>query len=86
MVTCRSQQKVDETVHKLKEVAPSADVSGIVVELASLESVQSGAQSYRSSGKLLNILINNAGVMACPKTLSQEGLEIQVCHCNSLAQ
>ncbi len=78
VITCRSQQKVDETVNKLKEAVPSCEVSGIVVELSSLKSVQSAAQEYQKSGRPLNILINNAGVMACPKALSEDGLEMQV--------
>jgi NAD(P)-dependent dehydrogenase (short-subunit alcohol dehydrogenase family) len=78
VVTCRSQSKIDETVNKLKEAVPSADVSGIVMELSSLKSVKSAAEEYKKSGKPLNILISNAGVMACPKALSEDGLEMQV--------
>lgn len=51
----------------------------IKVDLASLRSVREAAEDFlkRSGGKL-NILINNAGVMAVPtRTVTEDGFEVQ---------
>ena len=47
------------------------------LELDSLESVRAFVQRFVDSKRALNILINNAGVMACPKSLTKDGFETQ---------
>ncbi|XP_027364164.1 short-chain dehydrogenase TIC 32, chloroplastic isoform X4 [Abrus precatorius] len=65
---------VKETI--LKEI-PSAKVDAMELDLSSMESVKKFASEYKSSGLPLNILINNAGIMACPFTLSKDNIELQ---------
>ncbi|KAF8013399.1 hypothetical protein BT93_I1293 [Corymbia citriodora subsp. variegata] len=60
----------------LKEL-PSAKIDVMELDLSSMESVRKFASDYRSSALPLNLLINNAGVMACPFTLSQDNIELQ---------
>jgi WW domain-containing oxidoreductase len=60
----------------LKEI-PSAKIDVMELDLSSLESVKKFASEFKSSGLPLNILINNAGVMACPFTLSKDNIELQ---------
>ncbi|KAL8200913.1 hypothetical protein R6Q57_012252 [Mikania cordata] len=70
-----------ETGKKVKEniitEIPNAKVDVMELDLSSLASVRTFAASYCSSGLPLNILINNAGVMAPPFTLSQDKIELQ---------
>ncbi|KAJ3671659.1 hypothetical protein LUZ60_007738 [Juncus effusus] len=47
------------------------------MDVSSLDSVRNFAKSFNSSNKHLNILINNAGIMACPFQLSKDGIELQ---------
>ena len=77
MISCRSQEKIDETLRKLKTLGVESDVQGIVLELSSLDSVRSCAAEYLKSGRKLNYLINNAGVMACPLSHTKDGFEMQ---------
>ncbi|KAJ6837852.1 short-chain dehydrogenase TIC 32, chloroplastic-like [Iris pallida] len=65
---------VRETI--LKEVS-SAKVDVMELDLASMASVRKFASEFSSLNLPLNILINNAGVMATPFTLSQDGIELQ---------
>ncbi|XP_057424398.1 short-chain dehydrogenase TIC 32, chloroplastic isoform X2 [Lotus japonicus] len=65
---------VKETI--LKE-NPSAKVDAMELDLSSMESVKKFASEYKSSGLPLNILINNAGIMACPFMLSKDNHELQ---------
>ncbi|OAK99144.1 NAD(P)-binding protein [Phaeosphaeriaceae sp. SRC1lsM3a] len=53
-------------------------ISLIEMSLDSLASVRSGAADFLSkSGGQLNVLIGNAGIMACPYALTQDGFETQ---------
>ncbi|XP_019442122.1 PREDICTED: short-chain dehydrogenase TIC 32, chloroplastic-like [Lupinus angustifolius] len=60
----------------LKEI-PSAKVDAIELDLSSMDSVKKFASEFKSSGLSLNILINNAGIMACPFALSKDNIELQ---------
>ncbi|KAK6783336.1 hypothetical protein RDI58_021133 [Solanum bulbocastanum] len=60
----------------LKEI-PHAKVDVMELDLGSMESVRKFASKYNSTGYPLNILINNAGVMAPPFMLSQDNIELQ---------
>ena len=77
-ITCRSKSKVDETIAKLKGENSSADVEGLVMELSSLQSVRACAEQFLQYHLPLNVLINNAGVMACPLERTVDGYELQV--------
>ncbi|GLT35927.1 hypothetical protein SLA2020_103380 [Shorea laevis] len=56
---------------------PSAKVDAMELDLSSLESVRKFASEYNSSGRPLNLLINNAGIMATPFKLSKDNIELQ---------
>ena len=47
------------------------------MDLTSLDSVRSAAEEIKSKTKILNILINNAGVMATPEGKTVDGFETQ---------
>ncbi|KAL0358944.1 UNVERIFIED_CONTAM: Short-chain dehydrogenase, chloroplastic [Sesamum angustifolium] len=67
-------KKVKETI--VKQI-PAAKVDAMELDLSSLASVRKFASEFTSSGRPLNILINNAGVMATPFKLSQDNIELQ---------
>ncbi|EPS64916.1 hypothetical protein M569_09862, partial [Genlisea aurea] len=56
---------------------PSAQIETMELDLGSLASVKKFATEFKSSGRPLNILINNAGVMAPPFQLSEDQIELQ---------
>ncbi|CAI0546594.1 unnamed protein product [Linum tenue] len=69
-----SGKKMKEEIVKQ---APSAKVDAMELDLSSLASVRKFASAFNSSGRRLNLLINNAGVMATPFTLSKDNIELQ---------
>nr|XP_043627654.1 short-chain dehydrogenase TIC 32, chloroplastic-like [Erigeron canadensis] len=69
-----SGRKVKQTI--LNET-PTAKVDVMELDLSSLASVRNFAAEFISSGLPLNILINNAGVMAPPFLLSKDKIELQ---------
>ncbi|OVA14007.1 Short-chain dehydrogenase/reductase SDR [Macleaya cordata] len=56
---------------------PAAKVDVLELDLSSMASVRKFASEFKSLGLPLNILINNAGIMAIPFKLSQDNIELQ---------
>jgi NAD(P)-dependent dehydrogenase (short-subunit alcohol dehydrogenase family) len=73
----RSRERADDAVARLRELVPDADVESGVVDLSDLSSVAGFAETYRSSHDAIDVLINNAGVMACPYGRTADGFETQ---------
>ena len=71
-VPARNRAKAEEA---LKDVA--GDVTIGDMDLADVASVRAFAADYVASGKPLHILINNAGIMACPEARVGPGWESQ---------
>ncbi|XP_062199342.1 short-chain dehydrogenase TIC 32, chloroplastic-like isoform X2 [Phragmites australis] len=57
--------------------APQAKLDVMELDLSSMASVRTFASDFVARGLPLNILINNAGVMAIPFALSKDGIEMQ---------
>ncbi len=73
----RNQAKLDEAKHSIAEETPGAQLETIICDLGSLDSVR--ACSAEATGRFakIDLLINNAGVMACPKEATADGFERQ---------
>ncbi|CAN4087720.1 unnamed protein product [Withania somnifera] len=56
---------------------PQAKIDALELDLSSLASVRNFASNYNSLGLPLNLLINNAGIMATPFSLSKDKIELQ---------
>jgi NAD(P)-dependent dehydrogenase (short-subunit alcohol dehydrogenase family) len=69
--------QVDEALTSLRARVPGCTVDALPVDLSSLDAVRAAAASFVASGRPLHVLINNAGVMACPLTPSMDGYELQ---------
>ncbi|XP_058750037.1 short-chain dehydrogenase TIC 32, chloroplastic-like isoform X4 [Vicia villosa] len=55
----------------------TAKIDTTELDLGSMESVRKFASQFNSRGLPLNILINNAGIMATPFKLSKDNIELQ---------
>ncbi|XP_022634712.1 short-chain dehydrogenase TIC 32, chloroplastic-like isoform X2 [Vigna radiata var. radiata] len=56
---------------------PTAKVDVMKLDLSSMASVHHFADQFNSTSLPLNILINNAGICACPFMLSKDNIELQ---------
>ncbi|XP_054786944.1 short-chain dehydrogenase TIC 32, chloroplastic-like isoform X3 [Prosopis cineraria] len=54
-----------------------AKIDVMELDLSSMESVRNFAKQFNSCGLPLNLLINNAGIMATPFKLSKDNIELQ---------
>lgn len=77
-IACRNLKAAEEAMKTIKQESPDANIEVRALDLSNLQSVRSFAEGYRASGRPLHILINNAGIMACPKAFTADGLESQI--------
>ena len=75
LLACRSEQRGAEALARLHSEVPSALAEIRPLDLADLASVRSFAAGYDADR--LDLLINNAGVMAVPYAKTVDGFETQ---------
>src|SRR5665213_425922 len=68
-------RKATEIVHK--DAAHGGSLELVELDLASLKSVRACADALVKSGKPFDVVICNAGVMACPQGKTADGFETQ---------
>lgn len=78
VVACRNTDKGAAAAKSIEAAAPGAAVEVEALDLASLESVRGFAERFRAGQEGLDLLINNAGVMASPRRLTEDGFELQL--------
>jgi NAD(P)-dependent dehydrogenase (short-subunit alcohol dehydrogenase family) len=76
-VLARSQERAAGAAREIEALVPDAEVEAGVVDLADLATVRSFAETYLASHDAIDVLINNAGVMACPFGRTVDGFETQ---------
>ena len=76
-MTTRDMEKGQRARNDILQEAPNASLTVMQLDLSSLASVKSFAMEYIKLNKPLNVLICNAGVMACPRSETKDGLENQ---------
>src|ERR1700691_1316779 len=60
------------------QAARGGSLQLVQLDLASLESVRRCADGLLAAGKPVDVIIANAGVMACPKGTTVDGFEMQL--------
>lgn len=78
----RDLAKGKAAAEQIYTTLPDADLEVMHCDLASLRSVRAFADLFLSKHKRVDLLINNAGVMASPLMRTEDGFEMQfgVCH------
>lgn len=76
-VLARSAERAAGAMTEIEALVPGASVEPGVVDLADLATVRSFAEEYLATHDAVDVLINNAGVMACPFGRTADGFETQ---------
>jgi NAD(P)-dependent dehydrogenase (short-subunit alcohol dehydrogenase family) len=76
VLVARSTDKLAKTAQDIRDQVPEARLQSVRVDLADLTSVRHGAAEAAKLGPL-DLLINNAGVMALPYARTIDGFEMQ---------
>ena len=75
VLACRDAARGAAAAARIRRAVPSADIEVRLLDLADLSSVRSFAAGW---ARPLDLLINNAGVMAPPPRLTADGFELQM--------
>ncbi|KAL8366223.1 hypothetical protein RB595_004812 [Gaeumannomyces hyphopodioides] len=75
----RSAERVQTVIEAIRAVDASVPVKFVQVDLSSLASVRAAAKAILADHDVprIDVLINNAGIMAAPFSLSVDGIESQ---------
>ncbi|ADG08894.1 oxidoreductase [Caulobacter segnis] len=76
IIAARKPELGEEVANQINEEVGMKRVSFGMLDLSSLEAIRHFA--HRWGDRRLNLLINNAGVMACPLSRTVDGLEMQI--------
>ena len=78
LVHGRNRPKVDHAIATIAAAVPGADLDGVSFDLGSMASVRRGAAEIGErlgDGGALHVLINNAGIFAGERVLTEDGIE-----------
>jgi NAD(P)-dependent dehydrogenase (short-subunit alcohol dehydrogenase family) len=73
----RNENKVSPVVEQIQQISPSTKAQFIQVDLASCASVRAAATEVGSAVTVIDVLINNAGIMGPNFSLTPENVESQ---------
>jgi NAD(P)-dependent dehydrogenase (short-subunit alcohol dehydrogenase family) len=77
IVASRTPSKALAVIEEIKAETKNEKVEFIQLDLLSLASVTKFVSEFKAKNLPLHLLLNNAGVMACPFALSEDGYESQ---------
>ncbi len=78
VLACRNQAKAAAARDQLLAKLPQATIECIPLDLCSLASVRDFVAEFNARHHRLDLLINNAGIMMHPYTLTEDGFESQL--------
>jgi NAD(P)-dependent dehydrogenase (short-subunit alcohol dehydrogenase family) len=77
LLGCRSAERGRAALQRIQAICPKADAALLEMDLADLDSVREVAATVRRDHGRLDLLINNAGLMATPEQRTAQGFEMQ---------
>ncbi len=77
VMLARDQTKLDAAAHGIRQANPEARLETQLVDLADLDSVTAAGETLLTKYPAIDLLIDNAGVMACPQGRTAQGFELQ---------
>lgn len=78
VLACRDETRGEEAAGAIREQAPDAEIEVMALDLADLAAVRSFAEEVGARPGGLDLLVNNAGVMALPRRETADGFEMQI--------
>lgn len=76
-LACRDRGRGEAALRRLKAAVPAAAAELALLDLADLASIRRFAEMYHAQHPRLDLLINNAGLMAIPQRQTVDGFEMQ---------
>lgn len=76
ILACRDEARANKAADEIRRRSGNGNVVVKIVDLASLQSVRNMAKDVNETEERLDILINNAGIVGCPKLQTEDGFEM----------
>ncbi|KAF5660485.1 reductase [Fusarium heterosporum] len=76
-IASRSSDRVNKAIAELRQNSPDLDLHFLKLDLQDIQTIKETAADFMSRESRLDILINNAGIMASPWQLTKDGHEVQ---------
>jgi NAD(P)-dependent dehydrogenase (short-subunit alcohol dehydrogenase family) len=77
ILAARTPDKLADTAESIAEQAPGATLEQLRIDLSDLTSVRQAGAAAKQFGPI-DVLVNNAGVMATPNSRTVDGLDLQM--------
>lgn len=77
IMACRDTQKGEEARQRLLKEKPASEPVLLNLDLGDLSSIKAFSEQYGNTIERLDLLINNAGLMAIPYRKTRDGFEMQ---------
>lgn len=78
IMACRNPTRAAAAVARARQEARSDKIEAMPLDLGDLSSVRAFASDYRARFDKIDVLMNNAGVMATPRGKTRDGFETQL--------
>jgi NAD(P)-dependent dehydrogenase (short-subunit alcohol dehydrogenase family) len=78
VMAARNQSKAAAAREEILAAVPEASLEVVELDLGSLASIRKAADHITANHTTIDLLINNAGVMAMPKSTTEDGFESQL--------
>jgi len=78
VLACRNLEKGQAAIDAIRKASPGAALTLERLDLGNLGSVRAFAENFAKSHARLDVLINNAGIMAIPRHTTRDGFETQI--------
>jgi NAD(P)-dependent dehydrogenase (short-subunit alcohol dehydrogenase family) len=78
VVAARDPEKTTAAEARIRVSHPSASLGVVPLDLGDLSSVSAAARSVLTRHERVDLLVNNAGVMAMPQRTTADGFEMQI--------
>ncbi|KAI0533818.1 hypothetical protein GGR58DRAFT_94643 [Xylaria digitata] len=73
----RTEDKTKLVVQKIREINASVQINFVQIDLSDQVSVRRAAKTVSATVEKIDIIINNAAIMACPWSKTNDGIESQ---------
>lgn len=74
---CRNEEKARAAIETIAGAVPGASLELLPIDCGDLGSVAAAAERFRAAHDRLDVLVNNAGLMAIPHERTPQGYEMQ---------
>ena len=79
VMACRNMNKCNEARERILNDVPGGQVDAMQLDLSSFESIKKFSTAFTERYDHLDVLVNNAGIMALPnREVTKDGLEAQI--------